>query len=96
MAVPKYKKAFQDTLDANKELFDRYLELESNFQVNALKYRDDLKQIKLEVQKVLRRAENRLCARTENTKYGMYSTSLADKFWEEVRLYFPKINDIVS
>ncbi len=79
---------------ANKELFEKYILLEATYKKDKA-VKDELKQIKEQVLRVIQRNENKLCARSENTNHGMFSTGLADKFWTEVRQEFPCIDDSV-
>ena len=46
------------------------------------------------VLQIIRRWESNLCSKTESGKYGKFSSKLADKFWEEIRIIFPKIDYI--
>jgi hypothetical protein len=41
---------------------------------------------------LVQRWENNLCSKSEGGKYGKFSSGLADKFWTEVRVHFPKID----
>ncbi len=44
--------------------------------------------------RIIRRYDNELCAKSENSGYAKFSSNLSDKFWEEVRVYLPLIDQI--
>lgn len=96
MATPKYKKQFDEMLKNNKAIFDQYLELEEKYLVNPAEFKEELESIKNKLMRILRKNEDMLCSKSENTKYGVYSESLAMKFWEEVRAVFPKIDAVLE
>ncbi len=79
---------------ANKDIFEKYVSLESAY-IKDKSVKDELKQTKEQILRIIYRNENKLCARSENTNHGMFSTGLADKFWAEVRREFPSIDNTV-
>lgn len=46
------------------------------------------------VLRIVRRYENALCAKSENTGFGKFSENLSEKFWDEVRAYLPLIDQV--
>jgi hypothetical protein len=86
MPAPKYQRQYEDMLKINKALFDE-LKLKSKKPKSA-----EFKEIQLKVLRVVRRNEDALCAKTENTHYSSFSTNLADKFWEQARANYPEID----
>jgi hypothetical protein len=96
MATPKYKKQIEIMLTENKALFEEYSKLQDAYDSNHKKYKDELTDVKNRLLRVIRRNEDRLCARTENTHYSAYSENLALKFWEEIRIIYPKIDGVVD
>ena len=51
----------------------------------------EFKDIQLKLMRVVRRNEDALCSKTENTKFSNLSTGLADKFTAEVMQYYPEL-----
>ncbi len=43
---------------------------------------------------IIRRYENMLCGLAEGGKYGKFSNRTADKFWEYIRRFLPKIDAV--
>lgn len=92
MATPKYKKAFEEMLADNQELFTEFQQLAAKAKLNPQKHGEAFKELKQKVLRVIRKNEDRLCAKSENTKFGVFSQTLADKFWEEIRIALPEVD----
>ena len=82
MATPKYKKLFQEMVVDNKQLFDEFS--------NA--HGERFEELRRQVLRLIKKNEDKLCARSEVTGYSKFAESLADKFWEEVRANIPNID----
>jgi hypothetical protein len=96
MATPKYKKMFEEMLQSNKQLFADYNELLAKYDSDNTRYAQELSEMQRKLLRIIKNTENGLCARTENTGRGNYSTALADKFWNEVRTLFPRVEDYIK
>ncbi len=81
-------------LEQNTELFANFKVIHDKYATDAVKYQKELNDIGRDVQDVIRDWEGRLCGHSENSGYGKFSTSLSDKFWDEVRKSFPKVDHI--
>ena len=92
--MTKTQQCIQDMLNQNQELFDNFREVHDNFVLDPEPNRDKFNGIGRDVQDTMRRYENRLCGRSESSGYSKFSTKLSDKFNEEVKAIFPKINSI--
>lgn len=90
----KYKKAFKEMLDYNKRLFDDFKVIHDNFEKDASMWKDKFDEEGTKVLRVIRRYENELCSKSENTGFGKFSMNLSDKFWEEVRKLLPLIDKV--
>ena len=91
MATPKYKKQFDEMLTIHKTHFEKYEKMQAAADSNSLEDTTEFEDLKQLLYRTIRKNEDKLCARSENTKYLMYSQNLADKFWELVREKFPKL-----
>ncbi len=96
MTTPKYKRMFEDMLQTNRQLFSDYNELLKKYDLDKSKYAQELLDMQRKVLRAIKHTENGLCARTENTGRANYSTALADKFWDEVRVVFPRVEDYIE
>lgn len=90
--MTKYLQYFQDMLENHKELFDQFKETHANYEKDQKHYQQEFNEKGEEVLAIIRRYENMLCGKSENTGYGKFSSNLSDKFWEAVRKTFPKID----
>lgn len=94
MAQTKYELYFQEMLEQNRELFDEFISVHNEYVQDPEKWQQRFNEVGGIVQDVIRKYENRLCARSGNTGYGKYTIALADKFQAVVKRFFPKINMI--
>lgn len=92
--MAKYKKQIEEMMLAHKELFEKFQTLHNNYTADPKKWQEKYNEEGREVFMLLKRWENNLCAKSESSRYGKFSNKLADKFWEEVRSIFPKIDYI--
>ena len=90
--MTKYKKYFDDMIAQNKELFESFRETHDNYVKSPKDWKDKFNSEGEKVLEVVKHYENLLCHHSENVGYGKFSTNLADKFWVEVRLHFPRID----
>lgn len=90
----KYKKVFDDMLRQNKTIFDEFKEIHDQFVAQPNKWRNEFNEKGEEIQMVIRRYENMLCKHSESGGFGKFSGNLAEKFWEEIRNMFPKIDEV--
>ncbi len=81
-------------LEDNQKLFNEFKIIHDNFKDNPKNWHDKFNEEGSKILRVIRRYENNLCARSENTGFGKYSINLSDKFWEEVRLFLPLIDQV--
>lgn len=91
MATPKYKKIYQELVENNQELLNQLKDAYYDYKEDKSKA-EVFKDLQLKALRVIRRAEDRLCSKTESTQFSSFSTTLADKFWEEVRANYPEID----
>src|ERR1700691_6570801 len=90
----KYKQQVQDMFSANEEIFKAFKELHDKYEKDPKKWQDEFNEKGFAIQALLRRWENNLCGKSESGQYGKFSSTLADKFREEVKVHFPKIDFI--
>lgn len=90
----KYKKAFKEMIEDNQRLFNEFKTIHDNFKNDPKNWENKFNEEGTKILRVIRRYENNLCSRSENTGFGKYSINLSDKFWEEVRLLLPHIDQV--
>lgn len=90
--MTKYKQQVQDMLNAHQDIFSAFKELHDNYANDPKSWQEKFNEEGQKVLLIIQRWENNLCSKSESGKYGKFSSKLADKFWEEIRIIFPKIN----
>lgn len=90
----KYKKAIKEMLDDNQILFDEFKTIHVNFDKDSTNWQDKFNEEGTKTLRIIRRYENNLCSRSENTGFGKFSTNLSNKFWAEVRAFLPLIDSV--
>ncbi len=86
MALPKFEKQYMEMIELNKSAFEELKEKGKNPKS------EEFAEIQRKIIRIVRRTEDRLCSKTENARYGSFSTNLADKFWEKVRESYPEVD----
>lgn len=92
--MSKYKKQVEEMLEYHNDLFKAFKKLHDNYEKNPRKYQDEFNEEGQKILHIIRRYENILCGKSEGGMYGKFSSNLADKFREEIKIHFPKIDYI--
>ncbi len=92
--MTKSQQYFQDMVENHKDLFDAFKVVHDQYVLDAKKYQQQLNELGEDVLKIIRRYENMLCSESEGGKFGKFSSKTADKFWEYVRGFLPKIDSV--
>lgn len=90
--MQKYQTVFARMLDENKELFDNFTAVHAAFIVNPDANKARFNEVGREVLDVIREYERILCGKTESGQYGKFSSNLSQKFWDEIRKVYRKID----
>lgn len=88
----KYKQYIKNLIEREKELFENFKKAHSDYEQG--KNEEEFHKIGTEVVKKLKQTEDKLCLQTETGQYNKYSNQLSDKFWNEVRRLYPKIDEV--
>lgn len=90
--MQKYQTIFERMLEENKELFDTFTAVHDAFVLNPDANKTRFNEIGSEVLDVIREYERILCGKTESGQYGKFSGNLSQKFWDQVRNVYRKID----
>lgn len=90
--MQKYQTMFALMLSENKELFDNFQQVHDAFVLAPEPNKVRFNQIGSEVLDVIRNYERVLCGKTESGQYGKFSSNLSQRFWDEVRRVYRKID----
>lgn len=92
--MTKTKIIFQEMISQNQVIFDSFKKIHDQYVTNPKEWKIKFNEEGQKILDLIRTYEGRLCAHTENGGYGRYSTNLADKFWQEIRNYLPRIDEV--
>lgn len=90
----KYQKVFKQMVEENSTLFNEFKKIHDAFPEEKENLQDEFNQVGTKVFRVIRRYEDALCSKSENTGFGKFSENLSEKFWEEIRAVFPNIDQV--
>lgn len=89
--MSKYRKAVEEMLEENQELFEEFRAIHEAYRINPEVNQAKYNAIGTPVMDVIREYERRLCAKMGAGKYSKFSANLSEKFMEEIKTIFPKI-----
>lgn len=79
-------------MDENKELFDNFKCVHDAYVLNPQANQARFNDIGRDVVDVIREYERKLCGNMNSGAYGAFSQNLSQKFWDEIRKVFRKID----
>ena len=94
MATPKYKEYFNNMFEQHRELFTQFMLTNQDYMADRQAHSEAFNQQGKQVKAIVTEWEARLCGRMERGKNSTYSANLSEKFWDEVRKYFPCIDEV--
>lgn len=90
--MQKYQTVFARMIEEHKELFDNFTQVHDAFILNPDANKNRFNQVGSEILDVIREYERILCGKTESGQYGKFSSGLSQKFWDEIRKVYRKID----
>lgn len=90
--MQKYQQMFIRMTEENRELFDTFKSVHDAFVLAPDANKERFNAIGGEVLDVIREYERILCGKTESGQYGKFSSNLSQKFWDEIRKVYRKID----
>jgi hypothetical protein len=94
MATAKYKAYVDQMFALHREQFQKFMLLNQDYLANRDRFRDEFNKEGVPIKAICQEWEQKLCGRMERGKNGVYSGNLAEKYWDEVRKYFPCIDEV--
>jgi hypothetical protein len=94
MATSKYKDYFNQMFDQNREQFTQFMLVCQDYMQDKAAHSDEFNRLGKPVKAIMTEWETKLCGRMERGKNSVYSANVAEKFWDEVRKYFPCIDEV--
>ena len=90
--MTKYKQYFQQMLEANQIVFANFKKVHDLFTADQKTNQAKFNEKGEIIMEIIRDWEKRLCSRMEGGKNGVYSANLSEKFRDEIKKIFPKID----
>lgn len=90
--MSQYQKFVQLMLSENKELFDNFTGVHDAYVLNPAVNQGRFNAIGKDVVEVIREYERKLCGNMNSGAYGAFSQNLSQKFWDEIRKIYKKID----
>ena len=94
MATAKYRDYFNQMFNQNREQFTQFMLLCQDYMADKATHSEEFNRQGKEVKAIVTEWETKLCGRMERGKNSVYSANIAEKFWDEVRKYFPCIDEV--
>jgi len=79
-------------IDENKELFNTFKSIHDAYILNPQMNQERFNAVGQEIVDIVRDYERKLCGNMNAGVYGAFSQNLSQKFWEEIRKVYPKID----
>lgn len=92
--MSKYKQIYQQMISENLELFDEFEWVHQHYCQNPDKWQRTFNMVGDKVLTLIRQYEDLLCKKSEGGGFSRFSGNLAEKFQQEVRNHFAKIDCI--
>jgi hypothetical protein len=88
----KYRQLFLEMIEENRDLFLDFKEVHDKFVGNEEAFKDEFNEKGKKIVEIVREYEKRLTSQQDKGQYSKFSTGLADKFWDQVRGFLPRID----
>ncbi len=92
MPTPLYRTILRQLMQEHVAEFSAFAKAHDAYQKQGAKHQAVFNEIGSPVVEFLREGERRLCGKTERGTYSAYSSTLAEKYWKEVKAFFPLID----
>ena len=87
--MPKYCDYFRKMLKENEEAFAAFTEVHIKYQLDQQNNQEEFNKLGKPVRVIVEDYERKLCGHTEKGTYAQFSSKLAEKFYGEVKAFFP-------
>lgn len=91
-SMPKYRDYCRDMMSQHEALFSEFAQIHDAYKKNQSQYQEEFNRVGDKVLEIIREWESRLCGKSERGGKAVFSASLADKFNQEIKAFFPLID----
>lgn len=92
MATAKYRQLFLEMMEEHRDLMLDFKEIHDKFVEDEQNYKHEFNEKGKKVVEIIRAYEMKLTANQNSGSYSKFSTALADKFWDQIRSFLPRID----
>jgi hypothetical protein len=89
--MTKYKKYLEEMIEIHSELFEEFKKAHDNFLADPKEWQAEFDEKGKKVWEIINEWEKRLCNQMESGKNSVFSGGLSEKFRDELRKRYPKI-----
>lgn len=79
-------------MNEHEETFAAFAAAHAKYALNKQKWQEEFDREGEKVREIIHEWETRLCGKQERGKNAVFSSKLAEKFWDEIRAFFPLID----
>jgi hypothetical protein len=90
--MPKYRDIFRQMIADHEAKFASFKEVHDKYALDSKTWQKEYNQQGAEIVDLIRNYEQKLCMGQEKGNKSVFSSKLADKFWTEVKAFFPLID----
>lgn len=94
MAKPKYKQYVELMYKNHEDDFKKFKPVHDRYGLDPDNFQQELNQKGRKVLNIIHMWEDKLCRQSEKGGYGNYTTSLSEKFRQEIKKTYPHIDSI--
>lgn len=88
----KYRQLFLEMIEENRDLFLDFKEIHDKFVADEEPHKIEFNEKGAKVVDLIRDYERRLTSQQDRGQYSKFSSGLADKFWDQIRGFLPRID----
>lgn len=88
----KYRQLFLEMMEQHRDLMLDFKDIHDKFLQDEEKYKEEFNEKGKKVVDIIREYEMKLTAHQNSGQFSKYSSGLADKFWDQIRSFLPRID----
>ena len=90
--MTKYKQVFMEMIKDHEVEFAKFKDIHDNFAKDRKTFQEEFDREGQKILEIIKEYEDLLTLKTDRGSFSKYSTNLSDKFRDQVRAFFPKID----
>jgi hypothetical protein len=90
--MPKYRDYFRRMINEHETEFAEFKRIHDQYAKDQKKWQAEYNIKGKKILEIIRKTESELCGNMERGDKAMFSSNLSEKYWGEVRAFFPMID----